>query len=147
MNTPEADALAQALGTEGRSEFAASYGTLIVDFPAGRVALCVTDPDKGRQLADAAKKADPRIDLARLDLYRCRYSQRTLDAAISKLSGPSAPSFGFPLYTLAPVQDSSGIEVTTNKQGARSAALHARLAALTGGIPVTVTEGNRPTAM
>jgi hypothetical protein len=145
MNTPQAEALAQALGAEGRTAFADSYGVLIVDFPVGRVALCVTDPDKGRQLAQAAKKADSRIDLARLDIYRCRYSQRALDAAVRKLAGPPAASLGFPLYTLGPVQDSSGIEVTTTRKGARSTALHARLVALTGGIPVNVIEGSPAT--
>jgi hypothetical protein len=50
-NTPQADELAAAVGAQGRGAFARVYGTLIVDFPVGHVALCVTD--LGRRLFPA----------------------------------------------------------------------------------------------
>jgi hypothetical protein len=49
---------------------------------------------------------------------------------------------GFPIYTVAPATDASGLQVTTTAQGAASQALHDRLAQAAGdGIPVTVLAG------
>ncbi|MHA6759157.1 hypothetical protein [Streptacidiphilus sp. PAMC 29251] len=143
MNTPQAEELAQALNPRGDKTFADVFGTLVVDSPPGRVLLCVTDLDQGRKMAAAAKKKDPGIDLTRLDIDQCRYSQRTLDAAIGRLTkAVGFKAAGFPLYTWSPTSDSSGVTVTTTKQGAASKALRQKLTALSGGIPVTVAIGS-----
>ncbi|PYC71907.1 hypothetical protein C7C46_26530 [Streptomyces tateyamensis] len=146
-NTPEAQALSQAVGAQGRAAFADVWGSQITDYPAGRVALCVTDLSRGQALAAAAKKADPTIDLNRLDFYRCRYSQRTLDAARDRVAALGPTVLGFPLYTFSPATDASGVQVTTTAEGAASKALHDKLAQAAGnGIPVTVDQGEAPVA-
>lgn len=141
--TPEALALAVALDPHSYPEYAATYGNLVVDYPVGRVALCFTDPAAGHRMAEAAKKAHPGIDLGRLDVYRSRYSERTLLRAVDTMSEKTTVA-GFPIYTLGPANDASGIDVTTTAQGARSAALHNDLSTLAGGIPVHVREGGQP---
>jgi len=148
VNDPAAEALSQAVGAQGRDAFADVYGSQVTDYPPGRVALCVTDLARGRQLAAAAKQAHPGIDLSRLDLYRSRYAQRTLDAALDKINAAARQGrlLGFPLFSSSPVTDASGIEVTSTAQGTASQALHDRLAALAGGIPVTVVKGAPATA-
>jgi hypothetical protein len=143
-NTPEAEELSQAIGAQSRqADFADVYGTHITDYPAGRVALCVTDLAGGRRLAEAAKRADPKADLARLDFYLCRYAQRRLDQAVQPLTQLMTKGvLGFPLYTLSPAQDASGLLAGTTAAGAKSSALKAELERLDGGIPVTLVAGN-----
>jgi hypothetical protein len=146
-NTPEASELSQAVGTQGRGAFAEVYGSQITDYPVGRVALCVTDLKRGHDLAQAAKQADPKIDLGRLDLYQCRYSRQTLDAALARIAGLGTKVLGFQLFTFSPETDASGIRVSTTADGAASQALHDELAQAAGdGIPVTVVQGEAPIA-
>ncbi|WP_055585025.1 hypothetical protein [Peterkaempfera griseoplana] len=142
-NTPEAEELSQAVGRQGRGAFAEVYGSLVVDFPVGRVALCVTDLARGRELAKAAAQADPKADVTRLDLYLARYSERRLTAAAKRLEPYLGRRvLGFPLRGVGPAPDASGIEVMTDAAGTDSAALKARLQQLSGGIPVRTEEGN-----
>ncbi|MDH6145310.1 hypothetical protein P3T35_007365 [Kitasatospora sp. GP30] len=144
-NTPEAEALTQAVGEQGTGDYADVYGSQITDYPRGHVALCVTDLTKGQALAAAAKKAHPDIDLSRLDLYACRYSKQTLVSAAGRVAKLMPTLLGFPLYTIGPASDASGVQVTTTAQGAASQALHDRLAQAAGdGIPVTVVAGEAP---
>lgn len=142
-NTPEGERLAQAIGAQGYGAFADVYSTQIVDHPAGRVALCVTDLARGRLLVEAAHAADPEADPARADLYLSRYSHRTLRAAGSKLIDLEA---GFPVYSVSG-SHGAAVEVTTTEEGATSAEFKARLEKATGGIPVTVTKGEQPTPL
>ena len=144
MNTPQAEALSQAVGAQGRQAFADVYGSQITDFPAGRVALCVTDLARGRALALAAKRAAPAIDLSRLDLYLCPYSQRTLDSAVHKvlvLLNTKGELGGFPIYSAAPATDASGIRFTSNREGVRAKVLYTRIAHVLGTIPFNLTVG------
>jgi hypothetical protein len=140
-NDPAAEALAQALGAQGHGRFADIYGSLLVDNPRGRVSLCVTDLARGHAMAQAAKAAAPDIDLSRLDLYRARYPQRTIDAVITRLAGPGGPRLAYPVYSWAFSPDASGIQVTTTVEGAASGAFHAALVTATGGVPVTLGVG------
>ncbi|WP_176725247.1 hypothetical protein [Streptomyces sp. DvalAA-14] len=142
-NTPQAQALAMALDPHAYPGYAATYGSLLIDYPVGRVALCFTDPAAGHRMAREAKRAHPGIDLGRLDVYRCAYSERALVKVVDTMSGEATVA-GFPLYTVGPATDASGIDITTTAEGARSAALHDDLSALSGGVPVHVTEGGRP---
>ena len=139
--SPRVEALSSALASLGRDgTFAGVYGTVILNSPPGRVVLCVTDPDAGRRMGRAAKAADPRIDLTLLDVDRCRYTERTLEAAVDRID----PGLGgYHLYDWGPASDHSGIEMTADKRAAHSKALHAQLVAVTGGIPVHVTEGRQ----
>jgi hypothetical protein len=143
INTPQAEELAQAIRAQGEGQYAGVYGSSITDYPVGRVALCVTDPARGRTLAQAAFRADPAIDLTRLDIYTCRYPERTLVRAMTKIP-VTVTILGFPIYEVAVAPDASGLQVTTNQPGARSPALRARLQTLTGGITVTLTPGTAP---
>ncbi len=147
MNTPQAEELAQALGTQGRGAYADVFGLLVVDLPPGRVVLCVTDVARGRQLAAAAKRADPGIDLSRLDVFGCAYSERQLAAAVDRMPRRAGESVdGFPLYSFAPAGANAGIDVGTSQQGTRSTDLREKLTALGGGIPVFVVQGSPATA-
>ncbi|MEW1637305.1 hypothetical protein AB0469_24880 [Streptomyces sp. NPDC093801] len=144
-NTPEAARLSQAVGEQGRGAFTDVYGTQITDHPAGRVALCVTDLGRGRQLLEAARKADPSVDPGRADLYLSRYTRRALTEGVARLTADRGRPV-FPLYSFSPAQDASGIRVTSTAEGAASKDLKARLEQLTGGIPVTVERGDPVTA-
>ncbi|MEY9872819.1 hypothetical protein ABH931_002296 [Streptacidiphilus sp. MAP12-33] len=139
-STPEAQALSQAVGAAGReSAFRDVYGSQITDFPAGHVALCVTDLAGGRRLGAEAKRIDPRVDLGRLDLYLARYSAARLESAVQRLT-PLMPkgALGFPINGLGSGADSSSVEVDTNAAGIASAAFRHYLESRTGGIPVTL---------
>ncbi|MER5731769.1 hypothetical protein ABT084_26115 [Streptomyces sp. NPDC002138] len=141
-NTPEAAALSQAVGEQGRGAFADVYSTQITDAPPGRVTLCVTDLARGRLLLEAAHRADPRADPARADLYLSRYTHGALaDAAqrIVRLRGAE------PVYAAAPAGDASGVTVFTSAEGLASADFRSRLERVAGGgIPVTLTLGDAP---
>ncbi|MFJ7265519.1 hypothetical protein ACIQV3_02420 [Streptomyces sp. NPDC099050] len=139
-NTPEGERLSRAIGDQGDGAFADVYATQIVDHPAGRVALCVTDLARGRLLVEAAHAADPGADPARADLYLSKYSHRVLQAAGEKLVGLKAE---FPIYTVSSSRGAA-VEVTTTAEGAASAEFKARLEKTTGGIPVAVTKGDQP---
>ncbi|MFD9302014.1 hypothetical protein ACFWCB_04805 [Streptomyces sp. NPDC060048] len=136
-NTPEAARLSQAVGAQGDGAFADVYATQITDHPAGRVALCVTDPVRGRLLVEAAHAADPGADPTRADVYVSTYSRRTLDAAAAKIIALRAD---FPLYSVSGGHGSS-VEVTTSQEGVRSAEFRTRLEKAAGGVPVTVRKG------
>jgi hypothetical protein len=144
-NTPQAEELAQALGTQGRrAVYANVYATLIVDYPRGRVALCVTDLAEGRLMAAAAKAADPRIELSRIDYYFSRYGKAVLDRAADRLVarlGTNGTLAGIPIYGLGPAQDYDGMLIATSAAGVKSAALRAELTRLLGGLPFTVVPG------
>ncbi|MFC1405062.1 MULTISPECIES: hypothetical protein [Streptacidiphilus] len=144
MNTPQAEALSQAVGAQGRAGFADVYGSQITDFPAGRVALCVTDLARGHALALAAERAAPGIDLSRLDLYLCPYSQRTLDGAVHKVMAAldaRGELAGFPIYSASPATDASGVRFTSSREGVGAKALYIRIAHLLGSIPYTLSVG------
>ncbi|MCW7947389.1 hypothetical protein AAW14_37015 [Streptomyces hygroscopicus] len=145
-DTAQAQALAQAVGDE---EFNAAYsdifGTVIDGYTPGRVALCVTDVARGRLLAQAAKRAHPAVDLNRLDILACRYSERTLQEAVRRLMTHNGPTIaGFPVYQIGPATDHSGIQLQTSQAGSTSAALRRYLTSQLGGIAFTVAKGEQP---
>ncbi|WP_159039747.1 hypothetical protein [Streptomyces sp. TP-A0356] len=144
-DTAQAEALAQAVGDE---EFNVAYsdifGTVIDGYTPGRVALCVTDVARGRLLAQAAKRAHPAVNLNRLDILPCRYSDRTLQAAVRGLMAHNRPTIaGFPVYQLGPAADHSGIQLQTSQAGSASAALRRYLTSQLGGIAFTVVKGEQ----
>jgi hypothetical protein len=117
VNTPEAEEPSQAVGSVGRETAFADVGAEITDFPAGRVALCVTDLASGRRLAAAAKRLDPRVDLALLDLYHARYSAARLQVAARKLVPLMSMSLmGFPVVGVSGAPDASSVEVAPTRR-------------------------------
>lgn len=141
-NTEQAQELTQAIGSLEFGPYADVYGTLIDDYPPGRVALCVTDPARGRQMAQAAKRAHPEIDLSLLDIYRCRYTEHTLQTAFRKLMDDTGPEIaGYPVYSIGPLPDASGIQIETSRAGSTSQALRDVVAGELGSIPFSVVAG------
>lgn len=137
---PKLDDVAQALGEQGRGAFSDVYSSLYVDRPPGAVTLYVTDDNRGRRLVAAAKKAHPRIDDGLVQIVHARFSQKVVDAQISRIM--PATSIDPAIYSASANPDGSGIAVTVAKD--RVAAEQARLTALITvptGIPVTVTAG------
>jgi hypothetical protein len=141
----QAQALAQAVGNEeSNSAYADIFGTVIDGYTPGRSALCVTDVARGKLLAQAAKRATPAIDLNRLDIFPCRYSEHTLQAAVRRLMAHNGPTIaGFPVYQIGPATDHSGIQLETSQAGATSAALRQNLSSQLGGIAFTVVKGEQ----
>ena len=141
-NTPQAEELSQVVGQLGRGAFASVYGTQVTDYPVGRVAVCLTDPAQGPALVAAVRKADPRADVARLDVYWCRYSEQRLDAAVAGMGSLLPETDGFPIYMLSPATDGTGIDATTTAKGVASAALRSSFQLASRGIPVTLSVGS-----
>lgn len=141
----QAQALAQAVGNEEfNATYAGIFGTVIDGYLPGRTALCVTDVTRGKLLARAAKHASPAIDLNRLDIFPCRYSEHTLQTAVRRLMAQNGPTIaGFPVYQIGPAADHSGIHLETSQAGTTSAALRHYLASQLGGIAFTVTKGEQ----
>ncbi|MEV6950431.1 hypothetical protein [Streptomyces sp. NPDC051183] len=137
-NTPEGARLSQAVGAQGRGAFADVYSTQITDHPGGRVAVCVTDLDRGRLLVAAAHQADPEADPGRADLYLSPYTHRALGAAMNKVM---ALDTALPIHTCSASPGATGLEVTSSAEGAASAEFKEQLEKAAGGIPVTVKEG------
>ncbi|MFJ6696424.1 hypothetical protein ACIQM4_10155 [Streptomyces sp. NPDC091272] len=141
MNTPEARALADAVappkrGTGQNAAYYDIYSSMTVDRPPGRVALCVTDPARGRDWVAAAAKAHPGVDFARLDLYRGRWSAKEVQAAGARVLS-HAGQYGFPIRTLS--QDgATGLTVGTTPAGAASRDFRTRLAGHAGTVAVRV---------
>ncbi|MER5546972.1 hypothetical protein ABT072_32040 [Streptomyces sp. NPDC002589] len=142
----QAQALTQAVGDEEfNSAYSDIFGTVIDGYTPGRVALCVTDVARGRLLAQAARRAHPAVDLSRLDIFPCRYSEGTLQAAVRGLMAHNGPPTiaGFPVYQIGPATDHSGIELHTSQTGSASAALRRYLTSRLGGIAFTVVKGEQ----
>ena len=141
----QAQALAQAVGNEEfNATYADIYGTVIDGYLPGRSALCVTDVARGKLLAQAAKRASPAVDLNRLDIFPCRYSDSTLQTAVRRLMSHNGPTIaGFPVYQIGPATDHSGIHLETSQAGTTSTTLRHSLASQLGGIAFTVTKGEQ----
>ncbi|WP_433546461.1 hypothetical protein ACQPZG_16195 [Streptomyces sp. CA-294286] len=141
VNTPEASALAAAVdppkrGTGANAAYYDVYSGLIVDQPAGRVALCVTDLERGRAWRAAVAKAHPEVDVERLDLYRARWSQKALDAARDRV-WRDPKQYAFPLHTLSG-DGTKGLTVGTSAEGAKSADFRKQLTENAGGVAVRI---------
>ncbi|MFJ6939567.1 hypothetical protein [Streptomyces sp. NPDC101132] len=139
-NTPEAQRLGQAVGDQGYGAFADVYAGHITDQPVGRVALCVTDLERGRKLLAAARQADPSVDPRRADLYLARYTARTLAAAVEKVLRGSE-GLGHPVYDGSASSDASAIVIGTTAEGAASARFKERLERLAAPVPVVLRKG------
>ena len=140
MTDPQLDAVAQALGDQGRGAYSDVYSDLIVDTPPGAVTLYVTDAGRGQKLVEAAKKAHPNINTSLIRTVHAKYTRKAVDAQIQRIM----PSTGTDrsIYGASANHDGSGITVTVAKD--KVAAIQAKLNTLIttpSGIPVTVVAG------
>ncbi|MEU8886980.1 hypothetical protein [Streptomyces sp. NPDC048442] len=140
-NTPEARALAEAVdppkrGTGANAAYYDTYSSMTVDQPVGRVALCVTDLDRGRAWAAAVAKAHPKVDVSRLDLYRGRWSAKEVEAASERI-WRHQKQYAFPIRTTGH-DGATGLTVGTTAAGAKSKDFRERLARDAGPVAVRV---------
>jgi len=137
------DAVANAVGEQGRGAFADTYSNLYVDTDHHRVTVYATDAGRAAKLLAAAKRAHPDIDLALVTVVHADYTKVALDAGIAKImaGNDGVKAADLTVYSAAAAPDGSGIQVTA-KQSATSPSFRSALSASAGGgIPVTVTAG------
>jgi hypothetical protein len=137
------DAVANAVGEQGRGAFADTYGNLYVDTDHHKVTVYATDADRAAKLLAAAKKAHPDIDLGLATVVHANYTKAALDAGIAKIMARNEgiKAADLTVYSAAAAPDGSGIQVTA-KDSAASPSFRSALTTSAGnGIPVTVTAG------
>ncbi|REH54247.1 hypothetical protein BCF44_102479 [Kutzneria buriramensis] len=142
------DAVANAVGEQGRGAFADTYSNLYVDTDHNRVTVYATDAGRAAKLLAAAKKAHPDIDLGLATVVHANYTKAALDAGIAKImaGNDGVKAADLTVYSAAAAPDGSGIQVTA-KESAASPSFRSALTASAGsGIPVTVTAGKPITA-
>ncbi|MCB5165449.1 hypothetical protein LG634_11475 [Streptomyces bambusae] len=127
------------------SRFADTYGEMINDHPAGRVAVCVTDLTRGRELLAAAQQASPKADLTRADLYTCPFPRRTLEAARDRVSMETG-AYSFPVIMVGPGDACAGLNVGSTAAGAASEGFRAELSKVAG-VPVKVEHRDMPSLL
>ncbi|MET8579725.1 hypothetical protein ABZX39_02390 [Streptomyces collinus] len=134
------NAVANALGEQGRGTFTDTYSDVHVDEDGGHVTLLATDSARAAKLIAAARRAHPEIDTALIGVQRADYSRKALDREIDKIFplGAVKDASKQVYYGAAPDADGSGVTVEV-KPGAlrRVRAQGARL----DGIPVTYVSG------
>lgn len=135
------DEIANALGDQGRGEFADTYSNLRVDSTHNRIFLYATDLQRAAEMVQAAEKARPGIDTSRIEVIKAAYAKKAIDVQLERIirSPEVKNSADLTVYTAAAAPDGSGIEVTARPDALKQA--HALAAASSGGIPVTVTAG------
>ncbi|MER7759794.1 hypothetical protein [Streptomyces sp. NPDC097619] len=138
--SPEVMRLADLLEPLTSGTYAAVYGTQIADHRAGRLALCVTDTARGEELLAEVARRHPEAPVARVSLYRARYSQRAMTEAMDRIDMRDG-AYAHPIYQLAPAADASGVVAESTAAGVASAELRARLEAATGGVAVSLRKG------
>ncbi|NUU25148.1 MAG: hypothetical protein HOV68_27145 [Streptomycetaceae bacterium] len=140
--------VAQALGEQGRGDFADVYGNLVVDEPARSVTLYATDTARAARLVAAAKAAHRGIDTSLVKVAPAAYTKRALHEQAEKIvAAAGTTSDGPAVYSAAVNPDASGVTVTAKQSaiGALPRSLAER--GVTGSVPVTYLPGSpvRPT--
>ncbi|MFD8597248.1 hypothetical protein ACFV1L_19815 [Kitasatospora sp. NPDC059646] len=138
MSRPGLSDLASALGEQGRGPFQDLYGSLELENEKNTVALYVTDVARGRTLVDAAKRAHPDIDTARVRVEGCPFTKAEIDRAMDAVMAAKLPAKVFGT-SMAP--HATGLLVEADETSANSPALRSALASVAGRIPVTVKAG------
>ncbi|MFI9723781.1 hypothetical protein ACIHFE_29675 [Streptomyces sp. NPDC052396] len=108
------NAVANALGEQGRGAYSGVYGNLYVDENGGKVTLYVTDAQRGQKLIDSAKAAHPGIDTGLIKITIAKYAKKDLDAQAQQIVKATAAgkASNLEVYTVSVNPDSSGITVT-----------------------------------
>ncbi|MCU7820412.1 S1 family peptidase [Kitasatospora sp. DSM 101779] len=144
--TEPLNAIADALGEQGRTAYSGTYGNLFVDEDAEKVTLYVTDAQQGRKLIAAAKAAHPAIDTALIKVASAKYTMKDLDAQADRLLETSDADglTGEPeVLSVSVNPDNSGLTVAGKKD--RLDSVRTKVASgITGtaGAPVTIVEGD-----
>ncbi|MGW2705048.1 hypothetical protein [Streptomyces sp. NPDC001340] len=140
------NAVANALGDQGRGAFADTYSDQHVDEEGGFVTLLATDNTRAAKLIAAAKHAHPAINTALIRVQHADFSRKALDREIDKIFPLGAVKDASKEVYLgaSPKADGSGITVEVKPNALRrvKAAQGNRL----DGIPVTYVSGKIKTA-
>ncbi|MGW2426459.1 hypothetical protein ACWC0C_46045 [Streptomyces sp. NPDC001709] len=139
------NAVANALGEQGRGAFADTYSDLHVDEDHGFVTLYATDSTRAAKLVASAKHAHPAIDTALIHVQHADYSRKVLDREIDKILpvGAVKDASKEVYYGASPNADGSGITIEVKPSAlSRVRAQGSRL----DGIPVTYVPGKIKTA-
>lgn len=135
------NAVANALGDQGRGAFADTYSDQHVDEDGGFVTLLATDNTRAAKLIAAAKHAHPTINTALIRVQHAEFSRKVLDREIDKIFplGAVKDASKEVYYGASPNADGSGITVEVKPSALRrvKAAQGTRL----DGIPVTYVPG------
>lgn len=134
------NAVANALGEQGRGAFADTYSDLHVDEDGGFVTLLATDSTRAAKLVASAKDAHPTIDTALIHLQHADYSRKALDREIDKIFplGAVKDASKQMYYGASPDADGSGLTVEVKPSALRGVRVRGdRL----DGIPVTYVPG------
>ncbi|MFE9499378.1 hypothetical protein [Streptomyces collinus] len=139
------NAVANALGEQGRGAFADTYSDLHVDEDGGFVTLLATDSTRAAKLVSAAKHAHPTINTALIRVQHADYSRKVLDTEIDKIFplGTVKAASEEVYYGAAPNADGSGITVEVKPSALRGVKAHGNRL---NGIPVTYVPGKIKTA-
>lgn len=128
-------AAAAALATSGKAE-AGIFSMVAIDSNRYRVDLYVTAPAQAGSIIRAAKRVNPSMDTALVQVMQAKYTIQELDAArVAYLSRARA----FESYAIGPAPDGSGLEVEVGDP--KSAALQVGAAAV--GPPIVLKRGIR----
>ncbi|MFD8481606.1 hypothetical protein [Kitasatospora sp. NPDC059673] len=138
MSRPGLSDLASALGEQGRGAFQDLYGSLELENEKNTVALYVTDVARGRALVDAAKRAHPGIDTARVRVEDCPFTKAEIDRAMEAVMTAKLPA---KIFSASMAPHATGLLVETDETSAKSPALQSALVAVAGRIPVTLKAG------
>ncbi|MGW1890584.1 hypothetical protein ACWCP6_10030 [Streptomyces sp. NPDC002004] len=135
------NAVADALGEQGRRAYSGVYSSLYVDEHGGRVTLYVTDAHEGRKLVDAAKAAHPDIDTGLIEVATAKYAKKALDAQAEQILKDTAVgrAADVSVYSVSVNPDGSGITVSGNSDKLHS--IKSKIHADNGEAPVTVVAG------
>lgn len=124
-----ASLVADSIGALGNSAYRDVFSGIHVDPAAGEVAVYVTDPVRGRQLAGLglAAVSSATRSAAKVDIRRSKYSRTQMQAASATIWA-GAQQAGVEVYSIVLRDDGAGLEVRTNapdKAGVLTAAVSA----------------------
>lgn len=114
------DAIANAVGAQGRGAFADVFGNVSLDTANHRVLVYATSLSAGQQMLSAAKAANPKIDLSLASLVVARYSQTLIDQRIDQLMTTSTIR-RYSIVYAADSSDGSGIIVGSSNSSLEGA--------------------------
>ncbi|MFI6445622.1 hypothetical protein [Kitasatospora sp. NPDC050543] len=136
------NAVADALGEQGRKAYSGIYGNLYVDEDAGKVTLYVTDAVQGQKLIASAKAAHAGIDTSLIKVAAAKYAKKDLDAQADQIlevtvAGEAADP---EVYAVSVNPDGSGITVAGKSDKLDS--IKSKFTAGITGAPVSVVAGD-----
>ncbi|MEV4611310.1 hypothetical protein AB0K43_01725 [Kitasatospora sp. NPDC049258] len=140
------NAVANALGEQGRGRYADVYGNLSVDENGRTVTLYAIGAEQGRRIVAAAKAAHPEIDTSLVKVVVSPHTKKSLDAQVQQIIKATSASGAADLevYSVAVNPDSSGI--TVSGRGDKLASITSRIQAGQASIAAAAPSGQGGTA-